>query len=306
MFNMATNPQTGPGQQWSQLITLFSETKKVYASHDPFLSPQKLGFVDKAHVDTINKANMATFVCGLFGGREDVGFSHLNEFFLDTFIGEGAQMDKSHIQLFIELKTQAYISAVVSNKAATMNGSGNRKEILDALFPSQLGEQLLQRRPGAMELSPTEYGLVDQVQNRRTALSVESNSETAILALPLKYPWEGFLKVMHDYVASNSARSGKETQVQTAVATGQDSHGRQFKEFISSEATHPQTNSNAPDNVAEKAARAAHFAMENYGSLVATTSSSPVTSPTPMGQPGPAAAQQPSTPSSRPSHPVSF
>ncbi len=200
---MATNPQTIPGQQWSQLITLFSETKKVYASHEPFLSPHKLGFVDEDHVETIKKANMATFVCGLFGGREDVGFSHLNDFFLETFVAESAEMLKSHTQLFLHLKTQAYISAVINDKAALLNGHRSREDILDALFPSQLDEHLSTRRSGDPQLTPTERDFVAHAQDRRKSLFEESDSEAAILALPKKYPWEDFLKDVHTYVASN-------------------------------------------------------------------------------------------------------
>lgn len=200
---MATNPRTGPGQQWSQLITLFSETKKVYASHDPFLLPQKLGLFDKAQVSTIKKANMATFICGLFGGREEVGFSHLNEFFLDTFAEEVGHVRDVHIPLFVELKTQAYVSAITSDKAALLNGHRSILEILYALFPLQLDEQLLSRRPGAVELAPTELDLVDQVRSRRQILFDQSDSETAIFALPSKYPWESFLKQVHNYVAGH-------------------------------------------------------------------------------------------------------
>ena len=200
---MATIPRTGPGQQWSQLITLFSETKKVYASHDPFLSPQKLGFIEKAHIDTIKKANMATFVCGLFGGREDVGFSHLNEFFLDTFALDGAKMLKSHAKLFLDLKTQAFISAVTSDKAIIFKVHRTREEILDALFPSQLDKHLLARRSGAAQLTPTEREFVERARNRRKALLEESDSEAVIDTLPEKHPWEGFLKDVHNYITSN-------------------------------------------------------------------------------------------------------
>lgn len=313
---MATNPQTHPGQQWSQLITLFSETKKVYASHDPFLSPQKLGYVEKAQVDIIKKANMATFVCGLFGCREDVGFSHLNEFFLETFVIESATMLRSQINLFLDLKTQAYISAVTSDKAALTNGHGRREQILDALFPSQLDEHLI-RRSGAALLTPTESDFVHCAQNRRKALLEQSDTEAAISALPKKYPWEGFLKDVHSYVASNfddltgiivslrytslpsisaketlqdpkilparrspnRARAERKMQGQATSQPTQDNDGQQPQDFIDLQRTRPQAESSASEDVAEKAARAAHFALENYSAIAQQF---PVVQPTPQ------------------------
>ena len=145
---------------------------------------------------------MATFVCGLFGGRQDVGFRHLNESFLDTFVTESPIMLESHAQLFLELKTQAYISAVTNDKAAIISGHRSRQETLDALFPSQLGDDLLLRRSRATQFTPTESELVERAKSRRQALFKESDSEEAINTLPSKYPWEDFLQDVHSHIAS--------------------------------------------------------------------------------------------------------
>ena len=200
---MATAPQTGSGQQWSQLITLFSETKKLYTSEDPFLSSQRLDFSEKAHKDTIKKANMATFICSLFGGQEDVGFSHLNERFLDTFAVDGTKMLKPHAQLFLDVKTQAYISAVTSDKAAIVVGQRSKEGILNALFPPELDQHILSRRPGAAQLTPVERQFVEQARTRRAVLLEESQSEEAIEMLPSNNSWEDFLRDVHTYIKDN-------------------------------------------------------------------------------------------------------
>ena len=143
---------------------------------------------------------MATFICSLFGGREDVGFSHLNEWFLDTFAVDGTKLLKPHAQAFLDLKTQAYISAVTNDKAAILNVQRSREQILNALFSPELDQLLLRRRSGAAQLTPIERQFVEQAWTRRGVLLEESQTEGAIDTLPKKHSWEGFLRAMHNYI----------------------------------------------------------------------------------------------------------
>ena len=138
---------------------------------------------------------MATFVSSVFGSQ-DVGFYHLNENFLDTFLSDGSRLLKNQAQLFLDLKTQAYISAVNS-------GDRSREEILEDLFPQDLDERLLKRRPGAKQLTPSEADFVQRARNRRKALLEEPSTDEAVKALPEKYIWEDFLRDISTYVAKN-------------------------------------------------------------------------------------------------------
>ena len=146
-------------------------------------------------MNTIKKANMATFVSSVFGSQ-DVGFYHLNENFLDTFLSDGSRLLKNQAQLFLDLKTQAYISAVNS-------GDRSREEILEDLFPRDLDERLLKRRPGAKQLTPSETDFVQRARNRRKALLEEPRTDEAVKSLPEKYIWEDFLRDISTYVAKN-------------------------------------------------------------------------------------------------------
>ena len=160
-----------------------------------FLNPTEIGLSDPAHVDIIRKANLATFVSSVFGSQ-DVGFYHLNEYFLDTFVADGQRLLKSQAQLFLDLKTQAYISAMSS-------GQRSRDEILEDLFPTDLEEQLLSRRPGAKQLAPSEAEFLQRARNRCKSLLDEADTEDAIVALPDKYVWEDFLRDISGYVSKN-------------------------------------------------------------------------------------------------------
>ena len=192
---MTIKQHSEPGKAFETLKTLFNHAKKVYSQNEPFLNPYQLGLSDNAHTDTIKKANMATFVISVFGSQ-DVGFYHLNEHFLTTFVADGHQLLKTPAELLLELKTQAYISAA-------SNGGRSRDRILEDLFPHDLEKQLLERRPDAKQLSPSEKDFVQRAQNRRKVLFEEPDTEEAIKALPEKYIWADFLRDISTYVAKN-------------------------------------------------------------------------------------------------------
>ena len=196
ILTIATDPESDTGQAYARLKSLFDHTKKVYSITEPFLSPYLLGpNTEQAHVDTIRKANLATFVSSVFGSQ-DVGFYHLNEYFLDTFVADGGRLLKSQAQLFLDLKTQAYLSAL-------SHGERSREEILEDLFPVDLDERLLSRRPGAKQLVPSEADFLLRARNRSRALLEEPMTQEAIAALPQKYIWEDFLRDVSGYVSKH-------------------------------------------------------------------------------------------------------
>lgn len=83
------------------------------------------------------------------------------------------------------------------------NGGRSRDEILEDLFPDNLEQLLLQRRPGAKQLAPSEADFIIRARSRRDRLLADSNDEEAITALPDKYLWEVFLRDVSDYVSKN-------------------------------------------------------------------------------------------------------
>ncbi len=192
---MITDPKSPSGEAYGTLKSLFDHTKRVYSIQDHFLCPYELDLVEPAYVDTLRKANMATYVSSVFGSQE-VGFYYLNEYFLDTFVVDGKVLRKSEAQLFLDLKTQAFISAV-------SNGDYPREKLLEDLFPVNLEERLLLRKPNARQLSPSEQDFVQRAHNRSKALLEESATEEAISFLPHKYVWEIFLRDVSLYIGKH-------------------------------------------------------------------------------------------------------
>ena len=201
--SMIAAPQTGAGQQWSLLFTLFTETKKIYTDGSPFLSAQNLGLSGKSQVDTIKKANLATFVCSLLGGREDISYEYLDSCFLNIFLVDGTKLLKPQAELFINFKTQAYISAVTNDKLAILQGQRKTKEILRIFFPFDQDLYFLHRRTRATQLTAIERYFVDQVRIRSDILLAESRSEGAIDKLPSMYPQEVFQSIVLSYIKAH-------------------------------------------------------------------------------------------------------
>lgn len=192
---MVAQPKTDPGKEYALLKVLFTRTKMVYDSQAAFLDAKDLGFNDGAATTIIRKANLATFVCGLFGSQ-DVGFYHLNKYFLAIIAPEGVRLWKVQGTLFLELKTQAYISALAAAPAS-------KAKILEEMFPAGMEKSLRARRFPVTCLVTCEVDLVSQCQRRREALSKMSNDRAGLEALHEKYVWDHFLRTMIRYICRN-------------------------------------------------------------------------------------------------------
>ena len=189
-LNIVTCPESDSGQAYSLLKALFDQTKKIY-TQEAFLNCEELKLESPEQRATIRKVNLATFVSSVFGSQE-VGFFHLNECFLDTFIPEGGRLLKSQGALYLDLKTQAYISALST-------GERDRIDILNDLFPDDMAHYLLMRRTGAKGLTPSEADFVQRAHQRKQHL-LHLPEDTM---LSDKYVWQDFLQDVSSYVAKH-------------------------------------------------------------------------------------------------------
>jgi protein TBF1 len=188
-------PDTEAGQEYSTVRSLFDHTKRVYSSKSPFLSPSELDLLDAPQVEVLRKANLATFVSCIFGSQE-IGFAELNDNFLETFVPENGRLLKAHGSLFLDLKTQAFISSMHSPERS-------KTELLYTLFPDDIESKILIRRPGARGLAPSEQDFVKRTFSRRDILLADVNNPAALDALPEKYQWNDFLREISSYVSKN-------------------------------------------------------------------------------------------------------
>lgn len=169
---------------------------------------------------TLRKVNLATFLAAVLG-TIDVGFFYLNESFLSVFcpcndllpenalsnmgstnlslqsginyaVGDRVgKLLKPQLALYLELKTQAYISAMEA-------GERLLQEIINDIFPPNLLDQLCDRRK-TKKLSHIELLFVEQCTCRRDQLLAIKE----VQQLSAHYEWFVFLKDLFDHVLQN-------------------------------------------------------------------------------------------------------
>ncbi|CAN6674357.1 hypothetical protein TRVA0_052S00408 [Trichomonascus vanleenenianus] len=196
-IQIATDPEMEDGRIYRQLLSLFEQAKQIY-TEEAFLSVRQLENIctTKEQRAVIQRANLTTFMNAILG-ITPVGFFYLNEFFLDSFVSEQGKLLKSQGTIFLDLKTQAYISALNQDHDRPKN------EIIEELFPTDMQKVLFQRRPdsnkGQNALTLSESDFISRCKNRRKKLEEEDNPEV----LAETYSWLGFLKDVIDYVSRN-------------------------------------------------------------------------------------------------------
>lgn len=171
---------------------------------------------------TLRKVNMATFL-GAALGTIEIGFFYLNEAFLDIFcpanrldqenslsnispnnlnlqssanacIGEKiGKLLKPQASLYLDLKTQAYISAIEA-------GERSKAEILEDILPSNMEQILLARRKTKV-LTPAEYEFLERFKARKETLLNHPDDKL----LSEDYDWVTFLRDLFDYTSKNMA-----------------------------------------------------------------------------------------------------
>ncbi|KAF2772704.1 hypothetical protein EJ03DRAFT_324252 [Teratosphaeria nubilosa] len=193
--DMMRGNETEDSQAYITLKNLFDQTRKVYSRETPFIDAIAIQMFQPAQQEVIRKANIATFVSSILGAH-DVSFYHLNEFFMETFVPLGHRLLKWQGAMYLELKTQTYISAL-------MNSDGSPEAMLDELFPNDMDAQILTRHPDAPSLSPSEQDFIDRSRARKSYLLAEPTTDEGFHELPKKYQWNDFVREFASCINKN-------------------------------------------------------------------------------------------------------
>lgn len=193
-LNTVIKPDSQQGRAYQQLLHLFEETKIIY-SEDKFLTISAED--DNLRKTAYQRANLATFAAAVFGSIQ-VGFYHLNKRFTDCFVGPEGKFLKAHSILYLDLKTQAYISAMGQLEKS-------QEEILDQLFP------IRDQNEGA---TPTEADFNNKCQRRRQILQEADDLQE----LTVRYSWIAFMKDVHEYISKLIAHNSTITSRPTSAS----------------------------------------------------------------------------------------
>ena len=186
------DPDSNTGKEYVQLFAKFTASKQQFSGTRPFISPPDLGLSASKYVGICRRINLATFVTSLFFGG--VSLEELDNYFLFTFLPRGGTLSKLAASLWIELKTQAFVAAVVGSDPRPPSA------ILSILFTEDVQHRLLDVRPGVEELAPSEEEFMNNLRSRRMHLEAES-TRGAPLALAQNYPWINLLDNAVSYIS---------------------------------------------------------------------------------------------------------
>ncbi|KAI5303055.1 TTAGGG repeat binding factor, partial [Ascosphaera pollenicola] len=198
---IAAEPTSETAQAYSTMRSLFEHTRRLY-SDSTFLSPFELGLVEQSQFEILKKANVATFVASIVGSQA-IDFSELNNRFLDIFAPDGSRLLKGQGALYLELKTQAFVSGLLSNVRSS-------NHLLDEFFPEDLENHLLVRRQqNTKQLAPSEMEFVKRCQSRRDIILHEMGNDNVSTTLQERYQWENFLKELCSFIGKNFENLGQ-------------------------------------------------------------------------------------------------
>ncbi|SCV05763.1 LANO_0H14642g1_1 [Lachancea nothofagi CBS 11611] len=216
------------GEVFETLFALFKQVKKVYTelpllnvrdvAPGLWLESEQCPYILKTQENlilaAIRKANIVTYLLSIMG-RFQYGFSFLDDNFIDIFCPEGKDLPfeadralatslgrllKPQAVLYLNLKTQAYISALEPWKDNPHELPRVKQETLNQVFAPDVKDFLLaKKRLRSSRLSPSEEDFIKRCAHRREKLAEQTSLEQLIS----EYDWLDFFKEVFFYVQRN-------------------------------------------------------------------------------------------------------
>lgn len=193
-LGLARAPDSPSSREYAALRSSFEYTRRFYNTGAHFLSPKDTGLQEKGQVDTLRKANQAIFVSSVFTG--EIGLRDMDRSFLSVFVPEGGKLLKPQGSMYLELKTQGFITA-------WRTGAAPPAIVMSDLFGPDIDKSILSRRPGVSALASSEQDFLNRLSSRREILQTHIKNNT-LNQLPDKYKWEDFSREVSSYLFKNT------------------------------------------------------------------------------------------------------
>ncbi len=209
------------GREYQYVRSLFDPIRQLYVKNSPFISPRDLNITALEQVDVLRKANQALYMSSIFTG--EVGLRDMDQNFLEVFVPEQGRLLKAQGSIYLELKTQAFITA---NRTA----AAQPLLVMAELFPHDIESKLLETRPGQKTLAPSEQDFLKRMSSRRDILLADIRNRT-LDQLPMRYRWEDLSREVSAYLIrnfssspTNAAALSNTSQASSIVASQPQSH----------------------------------------------------------------------------------
>jgi hypothetical protein len=192
-LGLSNTPNSPKTREYAGLRARFDPLRNLFNTGAPFLSARDLGLQKASDYEAIRKANQAIFMSSIFTG--EIGLRDMDRSFLAVFVPENARLLKAQASIYLELKTQGFITA-------WRTGAAPPAVVMADLFGPDLDKNILARRPGTTSLAPSEQDFLNRLSSRREILQTHVKNNT-LDQLPLKYRWEDFSREVSSYLSKN-------------------------------------------------------------------------------------------------------
>ncbi|KIW64106.1 hypothetical protein PV04_09063 [Phialophora macrospora] len=192
-MGLSNRPNAAISREYAALRVAFDRTRRLVSPGWPFLPQHDLGLRDTNQIEIVRRANQAIFMSSIFTG--EIGLRDMDRSFLPVFVPENGGLLKEQGTMFLELKTQGFITA-------WRTGAAPPDLVMRDMFGPDLDKVLLARRPGRATLTDTEREFLRMLNSRRGIL--ESAVKTKTLdQLPVTYKWEDFSREVSSYLINH-------------------------------------------------------------------------------------------------------
>ena len=192
-LGLAKNVAMPNYQEYRTIRTLLDPVHNLYRTGPSFLIPAQLGLNSVSQAEILRKANQALWLTSIFSG--EIGLRDMDQSFLFNFVPEGGKLLKSQGIIFLELKTQAFITAHRVRAA-------DPRVVLADLFSHDMDQRILSRRPGTRSLAPSEHEFLKRLSSRRDILA-EDIRLNRLEELQTRYGWNEFNRETSNYISKN-------------------------------------------------------------------------------------------------------
>jgi protein TBF1 len=287
LLSSGQQPSSPAPAEYQRLRALFDPVRNIYVTGFPFLIADHLAMRDASQASIIRKANQAMFCSAIYAGG--IGQLALDQAFLDIFVPENGQLLQVRSNIWLELKTQGFMTAM-RLKAAPPN------QVMSDLFPAGIESRIVARHPTSKTLTASEQDFAARYEARRKIL-FEHISRNALPELDQKFTYVELANQVANFLIMTYGVGSKPVSQTTGIPANGQRQGQMGNNSTQAAAAPAVTMPELPTSMdslpsfdssdfIELAARAAAIAMRGTASPM-SVAAVPGTQPSPAIQSGP-------------------
>ncbi|KAM0404956.1 hypothetical protein ACHAQC_000018 [Fusarium culmorum] len=159
-------------KSFRDLQTSFAQIKQIYSS-GPILSADEPDLQDHESRTILDLANLAQFCIWLL--QTTPSYSEAHQHFHAIFRGQVSDLGSDALDLYLSLKTQVAIDALVSKTTEQSS-----EQVLEEALINGMEDKLRGLHNG-FDLTPADSEFITSVRSRKTSLEGETSTESAVL-----------------------------------------------------------------------------------------------------------------------------